>query len=106
MDVDILCLLKIVCTWILCELFVLKALKNYNETTEERKLAFENLKAKDEKSSYEIETQMRKLQRIQVINNILSCHKNLKASCLNIFTFPQTIHFKTAIRLSGQHFSA
>ncbi|KAK2556161.1 Dynein regulatory complex subunit 2 [Acropora cervicornis] len=42
-----------------------KALKNYNETTEERKLAFENLKAKDEKSSYEIETQMRKLQRIQ-----------------------------------------
>lgn len=86
--------------------FVLKALKNYNETTEERKLAFENLKAKDEKSSYEIETQMRKLQRIQVINNILSCHKNLKASCLNICTFPQTIHFKTAIRLSGQHFSA
>lgn len=44
----------------------LQALKNYNETTEERKLAFENLKAKDEKSSYEIETQMRKLQRIQV----------------------------------------
>ncbi|RMX54250.1 hypothetical protein pdam_00016921 [Pocillopora damicornis] len=42
-----------------------QALKNYNETTEERKLAFENLKAKDEKSSYEIETQMRKLQRIQ-----------------------------------------
>ena len=59
--------------------FVLKALKNYNETTEERKLAFENLKAKDEKSSYEIETQMRKLQRIQVINNILSCRKNLMA---------------------------
>lgn len=28
-------------------------------------MAFENLKAKDEKSSYEIETQMRKLQRIQ-----------------------------------------
>ena len=106
MDVDILCLLKIVCTWILCELFVLKALKNYNETTEERKLAFENLKAKDEKSSYEIETQMRKLQRIQVINNILSCHKNLMASCLNICTFPQTIHFKTDICLSGQHFSA
>ena len=45
---------------------MLKALKNYNETTEERKLAFENLKAKDEKSSHEIETQMRKLQRIQV----------------------------------------
>lgn len=46
-----------------------QALKNYNETTEERKLAFENLKAKDEKSSYEIETQMRKLQRIQVTIN-------------------------------------
>ena len=86
--------------------FVLKALKNYNETTEERKLAFENLKAKDEKSSYEIETQMRKLQRIQVINNILSCCKNLMAACLNIYTFPQTIHFKTDICLSGQHFSA
>uniref|UniRef100_H2YV41 Dynein regulatory complex protein 1 n=2 Tax=Ciona savignyi TaxID=51511 RepID=H2YV41_CIOSA len=41
------------------------ALKNYNETTEERKIAFENLKAKDEKSAKEIETQMRKLQRIQ-----------------------------------------
>nr|CAB3228657.1 coiled-coil domain-containing protein 65 [Phallusia mammillata] len=41
------------------------ALKNYNETTEERKIAFENLKSKDEKSAKEIETQMRKLQRIQ-----------------------------------------
>ena len=44
-----------------------QALKNYNETTEERKIAFENLKAKDEKSAKEIETQMRKLQRIQVV---------------------------------------
>ncbi|XP_002131334.2 dynein regulatory complex subunit 2 isoform X1 [Ciona intestinalis] len=41
------------------------ALKNYNETTEERKIAFENLKTKDEKSAKEIESQMRKLQRIQ-----------------------------------------
>eukprot|EP00112_Aurelia_sp_Birch-Aquarium-sp1_P015187 Seg3346.2 transcript_id=Seg3346.2/GoldUCD/mRNA.D3Y31 product="Dynein regulatory complex subunit 2" protein_id=Seg3346.2/GoldUCD/D3Y31 len=41
------------------------ALKNYNETTEERKVAFENLKIKDEKSAKEIEMQMRKLQRIQ-----------------------------------------
>ncbi|XP_074641564.1 dynein regulatory complex subunit 2-like [Tubulanus polymorphus] len=40
------------------------ALKNYNETTEERKNAFEALKARDEKSAEEIETQMRKLQRI------------------------------------------
>lgn len=43
-----------------------QALKNYNETTEERKNAFENLKQRDEKSAKEIETQMRKLQRIQV----------------------------------------
>ncbi|XP_065055423.1 dynein regulatory complex subunit 2-like [Rhopilema esculentum] len=41
------------------------ALKNYNETTEERKVAFENLKIKDEKSAKEIELQMRKLHRIQ-----------------------------------------
>ena len=97
MDVDILCLLKIVCTWILCELFVLKALKNYNETTEERKLAFENLKAKDEKSSYEIETQMRKLQRIQVINNILSCHKN--------FLMLEYLHISTNYTLQNCHSS-
>lgn len=40
------------------------ALKNYQETTEERKKAFEELKAKDEKNAKEIESQMRKLQRI------------------------------------------
>ena len=43
-----------------------QALKNYQETTEERKKAFEELKAKDEKSANEIEMQMRKLQRISV----------------------------------------
>ena len=43
-----------------------QALHNYNETTEERKVAFENLKVKDEKSAKEIELQMRKLQRISV----------------------------------------
>ena len=42
------------------------ALRNYQETTEERKKAFEELKAKDEKSAKEIEMQMRKLQRISV----------------------------------------
>ena len=42
------------------------ALTNYQETTEERKKAFEELKAKDEKSAREIESQMRKLQRISV----------------------------------------
>lgn len=46
MDVDILCLLKIVCIWILCEFFVLKVFKNYNEIIEERKLVFENFKLK------------------------------------------------------------
>ena len=45
------------------------ALKNYQEATEERKKAFEDLKAKDERSAQEIESQMRKLQRINV--NIL-----------------------------------
>ena len=43
-----------------------QALQNYNETTEERKTAFEALKVKDEKSAKEIELQMRKLQRISV----------------------------------------
>ncbi|KAK2170331.1 hypothetical protein LSH36_3g13035 [Paralvinella palmiformis] len=41
-----------------------EALKNYHDTTEERKKAFEELKTKDEKSAKEIEMQMRKLQRI------------------------------------------
>jgi len=41
------------------------ALKNYNETTEERKAAFELLKNKDEKSSKEIDMQMKKLQKLQ-----------------------------------------
>lgn len=42
------------------------ALKNYNESTEERKIAFENLKSRDESSAKEIEMQMKKLQKIQV----------------------------------------
>ena len=48
------------------------ALKNYNESTEERKIAFENLKAKDEKSAKEIEAQMKKLQKIQVRRNVFA----------------------------------
>ena len=43
-----------------------QALKSYQESTEERKAAFETLKDKDEKSAKEIEMQMRKLQRISV----------------------------------------
>lgn len=42
------------------------ALKNYTDATEDRKIAFEALKVKDEKSSKEIETQMKKIQRLQV----------------------------------------
>jgi hypothetical protein len=40
------------------------ALRNYQDATEERKKAFEELKAKDERSAKEIDMQMRKLQRI------------------------------------------
>ncbi|XP_014675937.1 PREDICTED: coiled-coil domain-containing protein 65-like isoform X2 [Priapulus caudatus] len=40
------------------------ALKGYNEATEERKRAFEDLKNKDEKSSREIDSQMRRIQRL------------------------------------------
>ncbi|XP_066441838.1 dynein regulatory complex subunit 2 [Eleutherodactylus coqui] len=42
-----------------------QALKNYTNATEDRKIAFETLKAKDEKSSEEIAFQMKKLKKIQ-----------------------------------------
>lgn len=42
------------------------ALKNYTDATEDRKIAFETLKVKDEKSSKEIEVQMKKIQKLQV----------------------------------------
>ncbi|XP_007528608.1 dynein regulatory complex subunit 2 [Erinaceus europaeus] len=41
------------------------ALKNYTEATEDRKIAFETLKMKDEKSSKEIEAQMKRIQKLQ-----------------------------------------
>uniref|UniRef100_A0A8B9W3V7 Dynein regulatory complex subunit 2 n=1 Tax=Bos mutus grunniens TaxID=30521 RepID=A0A8B9W3V7_BOSMU len=41
------------------------ALKNYTDATEDRKIAFETLKVKDEKSSREIEAQMKKIQKLQ-----------------------------------------
>ena len=50
------------------------ALRNYQETTEERKKSFEELKAKDEKSAKEIEMQMRKLQRLSV--RICHCYSD------------------------------
>lgn len=50
------------------------ALKNYTETTEERRKAFEDLKNKDEKSAHEIEVQMRKLQHLSVsMTEIVKC---------------------------------
>ena len=53
------------------------ALRNYQETTEERKKSFEELKAKDEKSAKEIEMQMRKLQRLSV-SAFINARKNMK----------------------------
>ncbi|KAM8977465.1 dynein regulatory complex subunit 2 [Pelodytes ibericus] len=54
------------------------ALKNYTDSTEDRKVAFEALKAKDEKSALEIEMQMKKLQNIQdtitSLKNKISVH--------------------------------
>ncbi|XP_027450984.1 dynein regulatory complex subunit 2 isoform X3 [Zalophus californianus] len=41
------------------------ALKNYTDATEDQKIAFETLQVKDEKSSKEIEAQMKKIQRLQ-----------------------------------------
>ncbi|XP_006035249.1 dynein regulatory complex subunit 2 isoform X1 [Alligator sinensis] len=53
-------------------------LKSYTEATEDRKVAFTALKQKDEKSSQEIEAQMRKLQKIQdsisVLKGRLAAH--------------------------------
>lgn len=43
-----------------------EALKSYADATEDRKIAFETLKVKDEKSSKEIEAQMKKIQKLQV----------------------------------------
>ncbi|XP_056654313.1 dynein regulatory complex subunit 2 [Monodelphis domestica] len=55
-----------------------EALKNYTDATEDRKLAFETLKLRDEKSSKEIEAQMKKIQKIQdsiaILRNKLMVH--------------------------------
>ncbi|XP_028653952.2 dynein regulatory complex subunit 2 [Erpetoichthys calabaricus] len=42
-----------------------QAQRSYTEATEDRRIAFETLKAKDEKSAKEIDMQMKKIQRIQ-----------------------------------------
>ncbi|XP_075055742.1 dynein regulatory complex subunit 2 isoform X2 [Mixophyes fleayi] len=55
-----------------------QALKNYTNSTEDRKIAFETLKAKDEKSSDEIGYQMKKLQKMQesiaILRNKIAAH--------------------------------
>jgi hypothetical protein len=43
------------------------ALNTYNTTTDERKRAFEELKTKDQKNAKEIELQMKKLMKLQVL---------------------------------------
>ncbi|XP_068121297.1 dynein regulatory complex subunit 2 [Hyperolius riggenbachi] len=54
------------------------AQKNYLNATEDRKIAFEALKAKDDKSAEEIAYQMKKLQKIQdsinTLRNKISAH--------------------------------
>ncbi|XP_061470800.1 dynein regulatory complex subunit 2 [Rhineura floridana] len=55
-----------------------QALRNYTEATEDRKIAFENLKVRDEKSTKEIEMQMKKLQKMQdliiILKNKIALH--------------------------------
>ncbi len=50
------------------------ALNNYKETTEQRKKQFEELKAKDEANSKDIENQMKKIHRIQVTQSVILHH--------------------------------
>ena len=40
-----------------------RVMKNYEDTTEEKKRHFDELKEKDEKMAKEIDTEMRKIQR-------------------------------------------
>ena len=43
-----------------------QALRSYNEATEDRHIAFESLRTRDQRSAQEIDTQMRRLQKMQV----------------------------------------
>ena len=48
-----------------------RVMKNYEETTEEKKRQFDELKEKDEKMARDIDTEMRKIQRLtENINNL------------------------------------
>lgn len=62
------------------------ALKNYTDATEDRKIAFETLKVKDEKSSKEIEMQMKKIQKLQV-----SAHLETPGHSVSICPLPSQI---------------
>ncbi|XP_067092646.1 dynein regulatory complex subunit 2 [Osmerus mordax] len=42
-----------------------QALRSYNEATEDRHIAFESLRTRDQRSAQEIDTQMRRLQKMQ-----------------------------------------
>jgi hypothetical protein len=44
-------------------------MKNYEETTEEKKRQFDELKEKDENSAKDIDDNMKKLQKLSVIIN-------------------------------------
>lgn len=54
------------------------AQKHYNESTHERRKEFEKLQSKDQKSSFEIEQQMKKLAKIQ--ENINSLRQRMAAN--------------------------
>lgn len=54
------------------------AQKHYNESTQERRKEFEKLQMKDQKSSFEIEQQMKKLAKIQ--ENINSLRQRMTAN--------------------------
>ena len=67
------------------------ALRNYQEATEERKRAFEELKTKDEKSAKEIDLQMRKLQRITVTMFPTDSLQHVNAKSLSTSPFSDLI---------------
>ena len=54
------------------------AQKHYNESTHERRKEFEKLQQKDQKSSFEIEQQMKKLAKIQ--ENINALRQRMSAN--------------------------
>ncbi|XP_048347441.1 dynein regulatory complex subunit 2 [Sphaerodactylus townsendi] len=74
-----------------------QALRNYTEATEDRKIAFEALKLKDEKSTKEIEMQMKKLQKIQDL--ILSLKNKIAAHARESEEQNRLVHDKKEVVL-------